>query len=61
MEKNAVLPSGFQKAKSVAHSSRDVSEASDPSIHLQLREQIMKDYLARLSAFSKTGISFVCS
>lgn len=54
MENNAVLPSGFQKAKSVAHSSRDVFEASDQSIHLQLREQIMHDYLVRLSAFSKT-------
>lgn len=54
MENNAVLPSGFQKAKSVAHSSRDVFEASDQSIHLQLREQIMHDYLVHLSAFSKT-------
>lgn len=61
VEKNTVLPSDFQKAKSVVHLSREVFEASDQSTQLQIRAQITRDCLAHLSVFSKIWIAFVCS
>lgn len=59
-EKNTVLPSAFQKAKSLVHSSSKFPNQVI-STYLQIRELILKDCPAYLSTFSKIWRPSVCN